>query len=72
MTSQEFNNLNFGNFRIDERLVNLDKKLIEYYAMTENLDDRNSYKLWISVKLWCYANGYTQDEINSSKRRTMP
>lgn len=69
MDQAEFISLYCCEFKPDQRLVELDKKLGEYYAATENCSNQVARDYWLSLKLWCMRNGYSHDEINAAKRR---
>lgn len=69
MDQSQFISLYCCEFKPDQRLIELDKKLGEYHAATENLTDKKAHDYWMSFKLWCMQNGYSHDEINSAKRR---
>jgi len=72
MNADEVNRLYMCNFEPDSRLLDLDKKLSEYYTATDRLDNKAAYHYWLSFKLWAMNSGYSLAEINSAKSRAAP
>jgi hypothetical protein len=69
MNKQEFESLYLGNFKPDQRYIDLYERLSLYYKQTpDQMDNRTAMGYWREFKRWCAERGYTQEEINRAKR----
>lgn len=64
--AEEFEHLFMCTHEPDPRLVELEKRLLQYYKAAEFLDRRESSKLSREFNFWA-KNYYTQEEISSVK-----
>ena len=65
----DLNALLYGEFKPDERQIELHKRLEQYYRDTpDEMDNRTAMKYYREFKQWCDDCGYTQDEVNRAKR----
>ncbi|WP_345873145.1 hypothetical protein [Shewanella algae] len=57
-----------GDFKPDQRWIDLVERLELYYRQTpDEMDNRTAMGYWKEFKRWCAERGYTQDEINRAK-----
>jgi hypothetical protein len=69
MNKQEFKSIYLGNFKPDQRYIDLYERLSLYYKYTpDEVDNRTSSGYWRDFRKWCDKRGYTQEEINRCKR----
>ena len=66
MERSEFSKQFLGDFRIDEKTQQVEKRLMQYYQETESCDNRHALTRWKEFKKW--ACGYTQEEISRAKK----
>lgn len=68
-TPEEFKILYLGEFKPDERQIQLHERLKQYYREVDGCGcpktDREAYR---AFRGWCYDRGYTQEEVNSAKK----
>ena len=62
-----FTKMYLGDFKVDERQMALDDRLLQYYKETENCDDFTALKKWQEFRQW--SIGYSAKEINQAKQR---
>ena len=67
MDSDEFKRLHECNFKVDERIVELENKWIAYYKESGNCSNEYASHLRRELKRWCRFN-YTAKEISAAKR----
>ena len=70
MDDQEFRKKYLGDYRKDERTIQLENRLLQYYKETENCSANFATTKWKEFKEWCAWN-YSQEEINRAKRSVM-
>lgn len=62
-----FTKMHLGEFKVDERELALDERLLQYYKETENCDNKYAMERWKEFKRW--AIGYSSKEIDQAKMR---
>ena len=67
MDSKTFEEMYMGRFIVDENLISLDERLLQYYKEVEHLNNRQALSRWKAFRDW--AVGYTNEEINRAKVR---
>lgn len=59
----------YGDFTPDQRVIDLHERLDLYYKQTpDEMDNRTAMPYWKAFKKWCADRGYTQEEVNRAKR----
>lgn len=66
MSLEAFEQQILGCFKVDESIIALEDKLIQYYKETEHCDNRQALFFWKEFKRW--ACGYTSKEISQAKK----
>lgn len=72
MNDEHFRKLYMSDFKQDQRQIDLDAKITQYYRDTDDCTSRVAAHYWKDFRLWCSYNGYTSDEINKAKMRCAP
>ena len=67
MNEKTFEEIYMGKFVVDNNLISLDERLLQYYKETETLDNKQALDCWKVFREW--AVGYTNEEINRAKVR---
>lgn len=68
MNQEEYRKAYLCEFKIDQRKLDLENRLNQYYKdMPDSMDNKTAYLFWNEFKRWCFRNGYTQKEINRAK-----
>ncbi len=69
MTEDEFKAQYLTNYRVPQRIQDLEERLKIYYAQTAlETNPKTVATFYRNFKLWCTAGGYTQEEVNRVKR----
>ena len=66
-SKEDFSKLYLCNFEPNEKDIELDKMLLQYYNDTEFCDNKQAREKWREFKRW--AIGYSSKEINAAKCR---
>lgn len=70
MDKEEFTNLHSCSFKVDERIVVLEKKWADYYREAAQCSNQFAAHLRKELKRWCDFN-YTKEEIRTAKKSAL-
>ena len=70
MDSNEFKKQFLGEWKVDQRILDLEGRLTRYYSETMNCGNAEALKKWREFKNWC-GGCYTQTEINNTKHNVL-
>jgi len=65
---EEFRRLFQQEFKVDERAVELEKRVEQYFRDTENCSERKAMGHRKELTNWCRYSGYTGDEVRRTKQ----
>ncbi len=68
---QKFKRLYMCEFKPDQREIDLDERLNDYYTNTADCDNRAAGIHWRKFALWCSRMRYTHLDISAAKKRVL-
>jgi len=70
MDKEEFKRLYECDFKVDERIIELEKKWTDYYKESADCSNQFASHLRRELKRWCNFN-YTKEEIKAAKKTAL-
>lgn len=73
MISNDFNELYQCTFSVDDRILELEKRLSEYYEVADNANNpKEVIRISREFNRWCRDSGYTNKEVARARANYNP